>query len=103
MEKPSTVQSIPNRQAHVDPETRLNNRVQRHNNQKEETNCHSTPTQLSTNYKSIINIWHMLYQIATNKKHGFPLNDASDRYDKILKLLKIQMFLKRSKQIREHG
>ena len=78
-------------------------RFQRHNNQKEVIPCHSSPAHLSTNYKSIINIWHMLYQIATNKKHGFPLNDASDRYDKILKLLKIQLFLKRSNQIREHG
>ena len=63
----------------------------------------SSPIQLSNIYKSIINIWHMLYQIATNKKHGFPQNVARDRYDKILKLLKIQLFLKRSNQIREHG
>ena len=67
------------------------------------SSAQSSPIQLSTNQKSIINIWHMLYQIATYTKHGFPLNDVSERYDKILKLLKIQMFLKRTMQIREHG
>merc|ERR1712030_4576 len=93
-----TVQSVPNRQAPVDPETRLNNRVQRSNNQKEETNCHSKPTQLSTNYKSIINIWHMLYQIA--KQEAWVPTNCCKRYVNLLKILKIQLFLKK-KQINQ--